>query len=168
MSLDPFLAAPLHIQFHAGAALLAIGLGPVALYRRRRDRTHKIVGYVWVLAMLTVATTAFFIHSFAVIGPFSPLHGFALLTYWSLWRAIAFVRAGRIRAHEMTLRGLYWSGLMIAGLANFLPDRRVNEAVFGGQDHWGYVVIAAGAIALAGRALRARAEAPRNAVGQAA
>lgn len=156
MSLDPFLSAPLEIQIHAAAATVAVALGPLPLYRKRRDALHKVTGYIWSVAMLTVAVTAFFIHSFAVIGPFSPLHGFALLTFWSLWAGINHARAGRIRAHEATFRSLYWFGLMIAGLANFLPDRTTNEAVFGGQDHLGWVVIVIGgavliAIALAGR-----------------
>jgi len=156
MSLDPFLSAPLYIQFHAGAALLAIALGPVAIYRQRRDRIHKVVGYVWVTAMFTVAASAFFIHSFAVIGPFSPLHGLALLTLWSLYMGVTHARAGRIRAHKATFRSLYWYGLMIAGLANFLPDRRINQTVFGGNDGLGWIVIGLGAFALVWLALRGR------------
>ena len=32
-------------------------------------------------------------------------------------------------------------GLIPAGLANFSPDRRTNEAVFGGSDSLGWIVI---------------------------
>lgn len=158
MSLDPFLTAPTHIQFHAASATLAILIGPVALYRQRRDLAHKVVGYLWVLAMLGVAVSAFFIHSFSVIGPFSPLHGFAVLTVWSLWRAVTSARRGDIRIHQMTLRSLYWFGLLAAGLANFLPDRRINEAVFGGNDALGYVVIGVGIAILLARAVLGRAQ----------
>jgi len=164
MSLEPFLTAPIHIQFHAAAATLAVVIGPVALYRKRRDFAHKIVGYVWVIAMLTVAISAFFIHSFAVIGPFSPLHGFAILTLWSIWRAISSVRRGEIRTHELTLRSLYWFGLLAAGLANFLPDRRVNEAAFGGQDHLGFVAIGIGAILIGAVALSGLTKKPKQEV----
>jgi uncharacterized membrane protein len=124
---------------------------------------HKASGYVWVVAMLTMAITAFYIHSFAVIGPFSPLHGFALLTFWSLWRGVTFARQGNIERHRATFRSLYWFGLMIAGFANFLPDRRINQAVFGGQDQLGWIVIALGGAALAyvARSGRARATTPR-------
>ncbi|MGJ8610362.1 MAG: DUF2306 domain-containing protein [Octadecabacter sp.] len=162
MSLDPLFAAPLYIQFHAGAAMIAIALGPVALYRQRRDTLHKTVGYVWVLAMLTVAVSAFFIHSFAMIGPFSPLHGLAILTLWSLYKGVQHARAGRISAHRATFRSLYWYGLMIAGLANFLPDRRINQAVFGGEDSLGWIVIGLGACALIWLARRGRNTARTN------
>ncbi|MCF2871978.1 DUF2306 domain-containing protein [Octadecabacter sp. G9-8] len=148
MSFEPFLTAPLHIQIHVAAAVISVALGPLPLYRQRRDRLHKISGYIWVIAMFTVALTAFMIHSFAVLGPFSPLHGFALLTFWSLWRGVTLARRGHIHAHQATFRSLYWFGLMIAGLANFMPDRRTNEAVFAGQDHLGWWVIGAGAMVL--------------------
>jgi uncharacterized membrane protein len=146
----------MHIQIHAAAATVAVLLGPLPIYRKRRDRLHKVAGYIWVTAMLAVAVTAFFIHSFAVIGPFSPLHGFALLTLWSLWRGIDAARRGDIVVHEATLRSLYWFGLLIAGLANFLPDRRINQMFFDGQDQLGWIVIALGGAALVGLALKGR------------
>ncbi|WP_144055543.1 DUF2306 domain-containing protein [Octadecabacter antarcticus] len=148
MSLDPFLFAPVHIQFHIIAAIMSVAIGPIALYRKRRDRVHKIVGYTWVVAMVSVAVSAFFIHTFALIGPFSPIHGLAVVTLWSLWAGVKHARAGRITAHRRTFRSLYWFGLMIAGLANFLPGRMANEALFGGNDDLGWIVIGVGAAAL--------------------
>jgi uncharacterized membrane protein len=53
--------APLQIQIHAIAALMSVALGPVVLYRTRRDRLHKMAGYIWISATLTVATTSWFI-----------------------------------------------------------------------------------------------------------
>lgn len=154
--LDPMLTAPLQIQIHASAALTAIATGPVALFGRKRGQLHKAFGYVWMAAMLIVATTSFLIHSFAVIGPFSPLHGFALLTFWSLWTGLRHARAGRIRQHRATFRGLYWFGLLVAGLANFLPGRRINQLVFGGQDELGWIVVGLGGVALGALLARER------------
>ena len=156
MSLEPFLTAPLQIQIHAIAALTAVVVGPLPLYRKRRDRIHKVAGYIWVTAMFTVAVTAFFIHSVAVIGPFSPLHGFALLTFWSLYSGLRHIFAGRVRAHQLTFRSLYWFGLWAAGLANFLPDRRTNQALFGGNDSLGWIVIALGGLVIFGVARAGR------------
>ncbi len=167
MSIDPILSAPVYLQIHVVSALLSILLGPVPMYRRKRDRIHKGFGYVWVVAMATVAVSSFWIHSFAVIGPFSPLHGLAVLTVWSLWNGIRHARAGNIRVHRIIFRNLYWYGLMIAGLANFLPDRRMNEVIFGGQDQWGWLVIAAGGCAIAVAVIRGRRDAQKQ-VAQAA
>ena len=41
MSFAPFLAASPTIQIHAIAATLALVLGPIAIYRDRRDVLHK-------------------------------------------------------------------------------------------------------------------------------
>ena len=146
--LEPFISAPTHIQIHAAAATLAIVIGPFALFARRRGQMHKTLGYIWVIAMLIVATTAFFIHSFPVVGPFSPIHLLAVLTYWSIWRAMRAVLAGRIAEHRATMRSLYFNGLVIAGLANFLPGRTTNRTFFPQSPDAGYVVIALGAVLL--------------------
>lgn len=148
MSFDPILTAPTHIQIHAAAAFLALVIGPFALLRQRRDKVHKILGYVWVLSMFLAATSSFFIHSFPLIGPFSPIHGLAILALWSLWTAMAHVRAGRYCAHAAVMRSLYWRGLMIAGLFNFLPGRTTNRIFFDDARDAGYIVIAVGLTAI--------------------
>lgn len=150
MSVMPLLSAPLEIQIHATSAMLAIALGPVAIYRQRRDRIHKTVGYIWVVAMVSVAITSFWIHTFAVIGPFSPLHGLALLALWSVYEGMRHAFAGRIAAHRAAMTSLYWNGLLVAGLFNFLPGRTINRMVFPETPQAGYWVMAAvgGVIAL--------------------
>ncbi|WGW03326.1 DUF2306 domain-containing protein [Tropicibacter oceani] len=156
MTASPFLAAPLHIQAHALAALLVLILGPFVILRSRRDRLHRLGGYVWVVAMGFTALSSFAIHSFALIGPFSPIHLLAVLVLWSLWQGMAHAFAGRIRAHEAVFRNLYWRGLIVAGLFNFLPGRVVSRALLPETPELGYAVIVAGAAALVWHALSAR------------
>jgi len=132
--MDIFLAAPHYVQLHAIAALVALGTGPIALYRKRRDIWHKAIGYVWIIAMVSVAFSSFWISSFGVIGPFSPIH---LLSIWTLYvvvRAVQFARQGKIVAHLRMLKSLYWGGLWVAFALNFLPDRMTNRIVFGTQE----------------------------------
>lgn len=145
MTLIPFLSAAPHIQVHVIAAMLALILGPVALYRTRRDTVHKVIGYVWMLAVLVTAISSFAITNFGVIGPVSPIHALSVLALWSLWRGVTTIRAGHIAAHRSTLRNLYWRGLMIAGLFNFLPSgRMVNRIVFPDTPQYGWWVIGLG------------------------
>ena len=142
MTLLPFLTAPLPVQVHIIAAVLALILGPVALYLRRRDQTHKVIGYVWVMAMAVLAVGSFLIPShFTPIG-IGPLHGFAVLTLWSLWAGIKAAIARDIERHEAILRSLYSNGLIIAGAFTFLPGRTLNQMLFGAPSHWGWLVIA--------------------------
>lgn len=154
MTLTPFLTAAPHIQLHATAAMLALVLGPLALYRTRRDLLHKVTGYVWMSAILVTALSSFAITSFGIIGPISPIHLLSVLALWSLWRGVTTIRAGNVAVHRATLRNLYWRGLMIAGLFNFLPTgRMVNQAVFPTAPQLGWVVIGLGLAALLGHAV---------------
>lgn len=124
---------PFVIQLHAGAAVFALLIGPFAIWRKRRDIWHRVAGLTWILLMLTVATSAWFIHGFQLIGPFSPIHAFSLITYWSLFQAIRHVRAGRYQAHGKEMRSLYLQALGIAGLFTLLPGRMMHEVLFGDQ-----------------------------------
>lgn len=144
MTLTPLLDAEPIIQLHVLCASIGLLLGPVSLYQPRRGRLHKVVGYVWVLAMGATALSAFFIHSFPLIGPFSPIHGLAIFTLWSLFVGMRHVFAGRIHEHRTVMRSLYWNGLAIAGLFNFLPGRTLNRMVFDDVRAFGYGIIAVG------------------------
>lgn len=164
MNLSPVIDASPIIQIHMCAALVAMGLGPIALYRRRRDRNHKVIGYIWVLAMALTALSSFAIHSFALIGPFSPIHLLACLALWSLWVGVAQIRAGQVAAHQATMESLYWRGLCVAGLFNFLPGRVVNRTLFGESSDVGYGVILLGGAALVAHWYLSRKPMLRNAL----
>ena len=146
MNVAPFLDLPLYIQLHAASASLAILIGPIAIYRKRRDRLHKTTGYVWVFAMVTVALTGLFIPSFglSVIWHLGPIHLFVALTLITLWHGMRAIFRGDIVAHRAAFSGLYWHGLLIAGLFNFLPGRMTNRSLFPDNPEIGYVVLAVG------------------------
>ncbi len=129
--LTALAAWPLVIQVHAGAAVLALLLGPFAIWRKRKDVWHRLAGMIWIVLMLVVATSAWFIHGWQLIGPFSPIHLFSLLTYYSIFQALRHVRAGRYRQHGAALRGLYLQALGLAGLFTLLPGRMMHQLIFG-------------------------------------
>lgn len=147
MTLSPIPSADPVIQLHIAAALLGIILGPFALYLKPGTGRHKYIGRVWVGAMAVLALSSFAIHSFAVLGPFSPLHGLALLTLWSLWEGVRWARMGQIAAHRRVFRNLYWFGVLLAGVFNFLPGRVINRAVLPDLPELGFVVISLAVLA---------------------
>ena len=152
MNFAPILSAPFEIQIHVAAAVLALVLGPVALYRQKRDRLHKVMGYVWVVAMLIVAVSALFIEAVVmpVVGPYGPIHLFAFWTFTSLWQAMAAIFRRDVRRHQTIMRALYWQALGLTALLSMLPGRRINEMVFGDASLAGLWVIAGlGALAAA-------------------
>ncbi|MCF6232951.1 MAG: DUF2306 domain-containing protein [Rhodobacteraceae bacterium] len=141
MNLDPLLQASPVIQVHAAAAILAMILGPLSIFRRRRDRLHKITGYVWISAMLVAATSALFITELRLVGRFSPIHLLTPLVYWSIWRAITFVRAGNIVGHCGVMKSLYIQALGIAGLFTLVPGRIMSDVLFSSAPWLGFSVV---------------------------
>ena len=110
MTFDPFLNAPVYIQIHAPAALIALMLGPIALYRRKRDRAQKVVGYVWMVAMLTTAITSFWIREIMADGSMSPVHLLSIFSICTIVYAIWMARRGNILGHKRALQNLYFMG----------------------------------------------------------
>jgi len=142
MSLDPILAAPLAIQIHATAAISAMLLGAVVLFRRKGTPLHKLMGRVYVVLMLVVATSALFINEIRTFGPFSPIHIFVVVTYGAIALAIWRIRAGDVIGHRAAMVSLYFGALFLTGAFTLLPGRRVHDVLFGAASGWTPSVIA--------------------------
>ena len=141
MTLTPLINTDPVIQLHIASALLALLLGPIALYRTRRDSLHRWTGYLWVGAMFTVALSSFWIHHFGVIGPFSPIH---------VCGAYALVSGGWDAPCVRAPLGSPWpghAGTLLAwarrcGAVTLLPGRVFNRMFFPEMPELGYGVIA--------------------------
>lgn len=144
MTLDPLLSAPLAIQVHAVAALGALGLGAVVLFRSKGTPAHRLMGRVWVGLMLVVATSAWFINEMRIVGPFGPIHLFALFTYVGVTRGILLIRRGDIAGHRAEMQGLYFFSLILAGCFTLLPGRRMAQVLFGPDAGWPPSLVAIG------------------------
>ncbi len=125
------LTAPAIVQFHVYAAVAAILLTPFTIFRRRRDRLHKMAGYAWVTAMFVTALSSMFMHGIQLVGPFSPIHLLSILTFWGLFEGVRAAIRKDIRTHEKTMKSLAVGALGIAGLFTLVPGRLLNRAVFG-------------------------------------
>jgi uncharacterized membrane protein len=74
MSLAPLLDAAPAIPLHAFAAMTAFALGVVQLAAPKGTLPHRTLGWIWVLLMLSVAISSFWIHQIRLWGPWSPIH----------------------------------------------------------------------------------------------
>lgn len=126
------------IWIHLVAALAALVVGAFVLWGRRGDARHRLLGRVWVGLMLLAAFTSAFIHDIRVIGPFSPIHAFTIITPLTLglgmWAIRSRERLGARRAlaiHMTSMRLLYAGGLLIAGGFTFLPYRLLGRLTLG-------------------------------------
>lgn len=167
MTLAPLLQAPLAIQIHAFSAIAAVILGGFVLWRKKGTRLHKALGRIWVMLMLTAATSALFINEIRLIGPFSPIHIFSIITYVTLSSGLYAIIVRRdINRHRFDMQSLYINALLLAGAFTFLPGRRMHEAVFGPNAGWLESLIAIGLIlglaAMIWRRMRQRTTRPAN------
>jgi uncharacterized membrane protein len=132
MSLQPLLRADLAVQIHAFAALAAFGLGLVQFAAPKGTLPHRAVGWIWVVLMLAVSISAFFIHELRIWGPWSPIHLLAVFTLVMLPLAVWRARRHEVTQHKRAMAALFAGALLIAGLFALLPGRVMHAVAFGG------------------------------------
>ena len=119
----------LPVWIHVASVLPAIPLGGYLLLARKGTKRHKQLGKVWLLLMLSTATSAIFIQS---SGGFSPIHLLIPATFHAAWKTIATARRGDIAGHKKHLVITYVAALLVPGIIAFaVPGRMMNQMVFG-------------------------------------
>jgi uncharacterized membrane protein len=120
-------AAPWHVHVHLGAALLALLIGTLIFLRRKGTPSHRALGWSWVLLMLTVSLTSFFIQA---RGRFSLIHVLSVVVLVAVPVAVIAARRGNVRLHKICMISTF-TGLVIAGSFTLLPYRMLGQLVFG-------------------------------------
>jgi len=131
MSLQPLLTADPVIQIHAFAALAAFVLGLVQFTAPKGTLPHRIVGWSWVVLMLIVSISAFFIHELRIWGPWSPIHLLAIFTLVMLPPAVLRARRHEVPQHRRAMISIFVGALVIAGLFTLIPGRIMHAVLFG-------------------------------------
>ena len=125
------------IYVHSVFALLAIPLGLYIIITKKGTKIHKILGRIWVTALLIVSLTAIFIQTINP-GQYSLIH--LLIPYtigsliYSIWNIKRFKKTKIERykfAHMRSMIGVYIGALLIAGVFTLMPGRFFNEIIFG-------------------------------------
>lgn len=123
--LQPFAQLNPVIGVHLVGAVGALMLGPVIFWRRKGTRSHKVLGRLWMLLMLTAAVSSLFIRDRHLpnIAGYTPIHIVTVLTFVGISLGLWHVLHGRIAAHRQALVRTYVGGCIIAGLFAFVPSR---------------------------------------------
>ena len=134
------------IAIHAFAASFAMVFGAVNVLRRKRgDRPHRTIGWIWLALMYFTAFSSFWIQQLRP-GNFSWIHGLSAFTIVTLSLGWWNARRGNVRAHAGTMIGTYaglWGAFI--GVAA-VPSRLVPQAF---QSSWaGMSVLTAGIVAV--------------------
>lgn len=147
------------ITTHVIAALYVLVLGPINIFRRRRDRTHRFIGYTWVAAMYFVCISSFWI---VTDGRFSWLHGLSAFTLITVTLGLVSAIRRNIVAHRANMIGSY-IGIAVAFIfASTAPGRAIPRLL--ADDPATAVVVTALVLLTAGGlylAVRPRPKAPK-------
>jgi len=131
MTLAPLLAASPAIQLHVASTLSALVLGTIVLLRPKGTGPHKVMGWGFILLMLTASGSSLFIREIFP-GNFSPIHILSITTPVGMAAAIYAARRGNFYWHRRAMLLTYWSGLILAGVFTLLPGRILGRVLFGG------------------------------------
>ena len=132
MSFAPLLDAAPAIPLHAFAAMAAFVLGSIQLAAPKGTLPHRTLGWIWVILMLVVAGSSFWIHELRQFGGFSLIHLLSLYTVAMLPLGIYYARRHNVGGHRLTMLGLFLCALVIAGAFTLLPGRIMGRVIFGG------------------------------------
>ncbi len=112
----------LHLMF----ALLALVVGAIQLVSKKGTGIHKMLGYIWVIAMVVICLSSFWIKTIVPNGiflGFSPIHLLSIWVLFQLARGIYFARKHEIVRHRKCMIYTYVGGLLIAGAFTLMPGR---------------------------------------------
>ena len=121
---------PAFVWGHIATILLAVILTPVMLLRRRGDRLHRRLGWVWAASMALTALLTFGIRGINQ-GSLNLIH---ILSAWTLIQVPLIVwaaRGHRHRQHRNAVRGMVAGALLIAGAFTFPFDRLLGHWLYG-------------------------------------
>ena len=131
MNLAPLLDAQPAIPVHAMAAMAAFVLGVVQFAAPKGTLPHRTIGWIWVLLMLAVAGSSFWIHQIRLWGPWSPIHLLSIFTLIMVPLAVWNAHGHRVKDHRRIMIGVFSGALVVAGLFTLLPGRIMHMVVFG-------------------------------------
>jgi uncharacterized membrane protein len=115
---------------HIATIVTALALTPVMLLRRRGDRLHRRLGWVWCGAIAFTAVATFWIRGLNGTS-LSFIH---LLSAWTLIQVPLIVWAARshnVARHRSAVRGMVTGALLIAGIFTFPFGRLLGHWLFG-------------------------------------
>lgn len=116
------------VPTHLIGALVALVLGAMVLAMPKGTARHKLLGRIWVVIMLTVSISSFWIRD--LTGGFSWIHGLSVFTIFCLIMAIWGIRTGRVATHRGFMIGTF-VGLLGAGAGTLAPDRVIGDFLRG-------------------------------------
>ncbi len=121
----PFIIWP-----HLVLIMIALALTPIMLLRRRGDKAHRALGWIWTICMFSTAVISLGIRLINH-GGFSPIHLLSLFTILGVPVLVIAARRHDIARHRGQARGFVIGALLVAGFFTFPFNRLLGSWLFG-------------------------------------
>ena len=118
------------IWAHLATIMTALVLTPYMLLRPRGTPIHRLLGKVWVTAMVATAAISLFVR-YSNPGHFSFIHILSVFVLVMAPRVWLTARAHNVAGHRGTVRGLVTGALIVAGYFTLLETRLLGHWLFG-------------------------------------
>jgi uncharacterized membrane protein len=128
MTLAPLLSASPAIKPHAFTAMAAFALDVVQLSGPKGAVAHRNFGWAWVVLMLVIYISAFWLR---LRGSWSPFQLLAIFTLIMLPIGVLHARRHRVVHHRYFMMSIFRDALLIAGLFTFFPGRMMRAVTVG-------------------------------------
>jgi uncharacterized membrane protein len=126
MNLRLLLDVPVVTQLHFLFAITAVLIGASQLLGKKGTSAHKVWGRLWVVMMLIICLTSFWIKELMPNGIFwgySPIHLLSIFVIFQISLGVYFAKVGNTIGHKKCMTYTYMGGLIIAGAFTFYPGR---------------------------------------------
>jgi uncharacterized membrane protein len=114
---------------HLAAVVPAVAIAVTQLFMTKGTRLHRIMGWIWVSAMLVAVISSFWIMEIRKGAGLSLIHLLSAWVLFTLSAAIWHIRRGNVRAHKRFMVGTLL-GLAGAGLGALAPGRFLAIQLF--------------------------------------
>jgi uncharacterized membrane protein len=125
------------VWLHLFTVLVATILTPIQLLRPKADGRHRLLGYVWAVAMVMTAAISLTFSTRnrdgwgVFTGDFSFIHILSVIVLLQVPRLVIAARNHDRAAHERGVRGIVIGALLIAGFFTFVFNRMLGNWLLG-------------------------------------
>jgi uncharacterized membrane protein len=120
---------PLTVWAHILTIIVALVLTPIMLLRRRGDRNHRVLGWIWAASLFGTAFLSLFVK---VLNPghFSYIHLLSIFTIVQVPLIVLYARRHDHKRHRQAVRGMVIGALLVAGFFTLPFGRLIGHWLF--------------------------------------
>ncbi len=119
---------------HLFTVLPAALLGTYLILRPKGTPSHRLLGKVYMILMLTTAALSLLIPATVgpqLVGHLGLIHILSFVVLFSVPRAYFAARNHNLVQHKIAMIGVYVGGILVAGGFTLAPGRYLNQLLLG-------------------------------------